>query len=65
MRLLTQARPAGASTWVNRYRRHDEPGLLDRSSTPHRRPTATGADLVTKIEALRREPRNGRRPDRR
>jgi transposase len=45
---------ACASKWVNRYRRHGELGLLDRSSTPQRQPTATGADIVAKIEARRR-----------
>ncbi|MFC8867969.1 IS481 family transposase [Streptomyces sp. NPDC057148] len=45
---------ACASKWVNRYRRHGELGLLDRSSTPQRQPTATRPDVVARIEALRR-----------
>jgi transposase len=42
------------SKWVNRYRRHGEIGLLDRSSTPHSRPTATDATVVARIADLRR-----------
>ena len=45
---------AYASTWVNRYRRHGELGLLDRSSAPRRQPTATATDVVVRIEHLRR-----------
>jgi transposase-like protein len=37
---------ACASKWVNRYRRHGELGLVDRSSVPRRQPTATGAEVV-------------------
>ncbi len=44
---------ACASKWVNRHR-HGELGLLDRSSTPHRQPTATSPDVVARIEELRR-----------
>ena len=43
-----------ASKWVHRYRRHGELGLLDRSSAPHRQPTATSAGVLTQIEQLRR-----------
>lgn len=43
-----------ASKWVNRYRQYGELGLHDRSSTPHRQPTATPADIITQIEHLRR-----------
>lgn len=43
-----------ASKWVNRYRQHGELGLQDRSSTPHRQPTATPAEVVAAIEELRR-----------
>ncbi|MCX2183623.1 IS481 family transposase [Streptomyces sp. SKN60] len=43
-----------ASKWANRYRRHGELGLLDRSSTPHRQPTATSAWVIAQIEDLRR-----------
>lgn len=46
---------ACASKWVNRWRRHGEVGLLDRPSTPHHQPTATGPEIVQKIEAMRRE----------
>lgn len=45
---------ACASTWVNRYRRHGELGLLDRPSTPRQQPTATAADVIVRIEHLRR-----------
>jgi transposase InsO family protein len=45
---------ACASKWANRYHRHGELGLLDRSSTPRRQPTATSPDVVARIEALRR-----------
>ncbi|MCC2267553.1 hypothetical protein LKM28_14720 [Streptomyces sp. CT1-17] len=43
---------ACASKRVNRYRRHG--GLLDRSSTPKQQPTATAADVIARIEELRR-----------
>ncbi|GHG43853.1 IS481 family transposase [Sinomonas cellulolyticus] len=46
---------ACASTWVNRYRRHGELGLQDRPSVPRRQPTATPAEVVVRIEAMRRE----------
>lgn len=46
---------ATASKWVNRYRRHGEIGLLDRSSTPHHQPTATPATVIARIETMRRE----------
>ncbi|KQW17222.1 IS481 family transposase [Streptomyces sp. Root369] len=45
---------ACASKWVNRHRQHGELGLLDRSSTPRRQPTATSSHVVATIEALRR-----------
>lgn len=45
---------ACASKWVNRWRQHGELGLLDRSSTPRRQATATSADVVARIEDLRR-----------
>ena len=45
---------ACASKWVNRFRRFGEVGLQDRSSAPHRQPTATAAEVVIEIEALRR-----------
>lgn len=43
-----------ASKWVNRFRRHGDLGLLDRSSAPRRQPTTTDADVVVRIEDLRR-----------
>ncbi|MFB8026878.1 MULTISPECIES: IS481 family transposase [unclassified Streptomyces] len=46
---------ACASKWVNRWRKHGCIGLLDQSSTPHRQPSATSADIVQRIEAMRRE----------
>jgi transposase InsO family protein len=46
---------AAASKWVNRYKQFGDLGLLDRSSAPTRQPTATAADVVTLIEAMRRE----------
>lgn len=46
---------ACASKWVNRWRRHGEAGLLDRSSCSHRSPSATPAWVVEKIESWRRE----------
>ena len=46
---------ACASKWVNRWRRHGELGLHDRSSTPHHSPNATPAWVIERIEAWRRE----------
>lgn len=46
---------ATASKWVNRYNRFGEAGLVDRSSTPDRQPTATPGRLVQRIESMRRE----------
>jgi hypothetical protein len=43
-----------ASQWVNRWRRYGEAGLADRPSVPHRQPTATTAEVVARIEQLRR-----------
>lgn len=43
-----------ASKWVNRWRRHGETGLLDHPSVPHHQPTTTPADVVARIEQLRR-----------
>ncbi|OLZ61356.1 hypothetical protein AV521_43710 [Streptomyces sp. IMTB 2501] len=39
---------------ANRYRRHGELGLVNRSSTPRHQPTATSSDVVARIETLRR-----------
>jgi transposase InsO family protein len=44
-----------ASKWVNRWRRHGEAGLVDRPSVPHHQPTATPAEVVVRIEQLRRQ----------
>jgi transposase InsO family protein len=50
------ASPANArAKWINRWRRHGEAGLLDRPSVPHRQPTATPAEVVVRIEQLRRQ----------
>ena len=46
---------ATASKWVNRYERFGDVGLLDRSSTPLRQPTATDSTTVAQIEWMRRE----------
>ena len=46
---------ATASKWVNRYRQFGAVGLFDRSSAPDRKPTATGGNVVARIEAMRRE----------
>lgn len=45
---------ACASKWVNRFRRFGELGLHDRSSAPARQPTATPAEVISVIEAMRR-----------
>jgi transposase InsO family protein len=46
---------ATASKWVNRYREYGELGLLDRSSAPHHQPSATPAEVLNRIDAMRRE----------
>jgi len=46
---------ATASKWVNRYRRHGELGLIDRSSAPAQQPSATPGPLVARIETMRRD----------
>lgn len=46
---------ATASKWVNRHRAFGDEGLLDRSSTPLRQPTATSGAVVQRVEWLRRE----------
>src|SRR5918995_2396633 len=46
---------ACASKWVNRWRRHGDLGLIDRSSAPHRSPNATPAEVLAQIEVRRRE----------
>jgi transposase InsO family protein len=46
---------ATASKWVNRYKRFGKTGLLDRSSSPARQPSATPGCLVQQIESMRRE----------
>jgi transposase len=57
--LAAAAEAAGVSErtcakWVARYRAEGEPGLVDRSSTPHRIPHRTAAERVEVIELLRR-----------
>ena len=44
-----------AAKWVRRYREAGAAGLLDRSSRPHRSPRRTPAELVERIQRLRRE----------
>lgn len=46
---------AGASKWVNRWRKCGDVALLDRSSVPHRRPTSTSPAVIDSIEAWRRQ----------
>ena len=46
---------ATASKWVNRYKRFGKTGLLDRSSSPARQPSATPGCLMQQIESMRRE----------
>jgi transposase len=43
-----------ASKWVNRHRKYGDAGLLDRPSVPHHQPTATSAQVIVRIEAMRR-----------
>ena len=43
------------SKWFGRWRRYGELGLYERSSQPHRQPTATSAETIAKIEDFRRE----------
>lgn len=45
----------GASKWVNRYRRFGEACLTDHPSAPHHQPTTTPAQIVVRIEQLRRD----------
>ncbi len=44
-----------ASKWINRWRRYGEAGLQDRPSVPHHQPTAVPAQVVARIERLRRQ----------
>jgi transposase InsO family protein len=44
-----------AAKWVGRYRRQGVPGLRDRSSRPQRLRQPTSAELVARVETLRRE----------
>lgn len=46
---------ARASKWVNRWRRHGDAGLHDRSSSPRRSPSTTPAWVITEVESWRRE----------
>jgi transposase InsO family protein len=47
--------------WLGRYRTEGRPGLEDRSSRPHRMPTATPPELIRQIETLRRQRWTGAR----
>lgn len=44
-----------AAKWVRRYREAGAGGLQDRSSRPRSSPRSTPADLVQRVETLRRE----------
>lgn len=46
---------ATASKWVNRYRQFGELGLLDHSSAPIQKPSATPGETLARIEERRRE----------
>ena len=50
-----------AARWVRRYREEGLAGLSDRSSRPHRLRQPTSAELVDRVEALRRERWSGHR----
>src|SRR5690606_14684250 len=45
--------------WRDRFAAEGEPGLRDRSSRPHRRPTRLAAAIEAEIEALRRQRLSG------
>jgi transposase-like protein len=42
------------SKWVGRYRVHDEAGLVDRSSAPHRHRGQLDPRVIAEVERLRR-----------
>src|SRR6202012_3897778 len=44
-----------AAKWVRRYRERGAAGLRDSSSRPHRLRQPTAAELVDRVQALRRE----------
>jgi transposase len=46
-------------TWIDRHAAEGEPGLVDRSSRPHRMPTRTSEDLERQICDLRSHERRG------
>ncbi|MER6331094.1 leucine zipper domain-containing protein, partial [Streptomyces sp. NPDC001034] len=48
-----------AHRWVNRYRAEGWPGLHDRSSSPHRRPSRTPAAVERRVLKARRTLRTG------
>lgn len=50
-----------AAKWVRRYREHGVEGLRDRSSRPWRLRQPKSAELVARVEALRRERWTGQR----
>jgi transposase InsO family protein len=47
------------SGWIRRYEVEGEPGLLDRSSRPHRCPRRTSSQVEDRVVALRAEQRRG------
>ena len=47
--------PRTVRKWVGRYREEGIAGLRDRSSRPHRLRKPTPAEIVARIEALRRQ----------
>ena len=60
LRVEEAAQASGVSArtaykWLARYRAHGRPGLMDRSSRPHRCPHRTGAERRAEIVALRRQ----------
>src|ERR1035437_3065702 len=44
-----------AAKWVRRFRTEKQPGLRDRSSRPHRSPRTTSAELIDRVQRLRRD----------
>ncbi len=48
-----------AHRWVARFRAEGDPGLLDRSSRPHRCPRRTAPEVEQRVLQLRREDRRG------
>lgn len=50
-----------AAKWVRRFQQEGVQGLRDRGSRPHRSPRRTTAELVTRVEQLRRQRWTGMR----